>query len=364
MEALLEVYPDAAIFAVVCQQDAMKGWLAGRPVHTSFIQRLPWSTARYAAYLPLMPLAVEQFDLGGYDVVISLSHAVAKGALTRAGQLHLCYVFTPMRYAWDFHFAYLRHARLDRGVRGLAARSCLHYLRLWDQTSASRPDVMVADSRYVAARVRKLYRRESPVIYPPVDVNRFTPRLDREAFYLTVSRQVAYKRIDVIVEAFNRLEKPLVVIGEGPESGRLRRLAGPTIELLGEQPDEVVADYMGRCRAFVFAAEEDFGIAPVEAQAAGAPVLAYGRGGVTETVVAGETGLFFNEQTPESIIDTVRTFESGVCRFHPELLRRAAGRFGKERFQREFQACIAQQWGELETERYEGTVATRQVAAD
>ncbi|MBI2835071.1 MAG: glycosyltransferase [Acidobacteria bacterium] len=345
MEAALELYPGAPVYALVCQEENFgETPIASHPIRTSFIQRLPLGRSAYRMYLPLMPLAIEQFDLRAYPIVVSLSHSIAKGVLTRADQLHVCYVYTPMRYAWDLYFEYLQGARVSRGMIGPIARLFLHYLRVWDESTAGRPDVLIADSRHVAHRIWKRYRREAQVIYPPVDVHRFEPRLDRDDFYLTVSRLVPYKRVRLIIEAFNHLKRPLVVIGDGPERRPLSRLAGPTVRLLGAQPDRVVRDHMERCKAFVFAAEEDFGIAAVEAQAAGAPVIAYGRGGVTETVVAGETGLFFHEPTPESLADAVRGFEQGRIRFHPELLRRSAERFNRHRFQREFLALIDHEW--------------------
>ncbi|GAB5602425.1 glycosyltransferase family 4 protein [Thermus sp. FJN-A] len=348
LEAALELYPTAPIYTLVYQQESCKGSrIAEHPVHTSFIERLPKGREKYRAYLPLMPLAIEQFDLSGYDVVISSSHAVAKGVLTRADQLHISYVHTPIRYAWDLQFQYLKEAGIERGLKSAIARAILHYIRLWDVASSNRVDVFVANSHYVAQRIWKMYRREAQVIYPPVDVDRFTPKGQREDFYLTVSRFVPYKKIDLIVEAFTRLGLPLVVIGDGPDFNKVKRIAGPNVQLLGYQPDTVVKDYMERCKAFVFAADEDFGITPVEAQAAGAPVIAYGRGGVTETVLHGETGLFFQEQTVESLLATVRAFESGEYQFDPERLRQNAERFSKKRFQHEFAELVEHEWAKF-----------------
>lgn len=364
MEAALELFEAAPVYALIYQPEHFVGSpLSRHPVHTSFIQHLPGGRRAYKAYLPLMPLAVEQFDLTAYDIVISMSHTVAKGVLTRSDQLHVCYVYTPVRYAWDLYFQYLQESGLTRGVRGAVARLVLHYLRMWDQATANRPDVLVADSRYVARRIWKLYRREAQVIYPPVDLERFSPKRARESYYLTVSRLVPYKRVDLLVEAFGRMGLPLVVIGDGPERRKIERVAGPHVTLMGEQPDAVVTDYMERCRAFVFAADEDFGIAPVEAQAAGAAVIAYGRGGVTETIVPGETGLFYQQQTVESLIEAVRRFESGAHRFHPELMRRAAERFGKERFKREFGAMIEREWDQFREQAYGQVMPARRRAA-
>lgn len=345
LEAVLELFPGAPVYALVYDAERLQHTrFAQHPVYTSFIQRLPGAVKKYQRYLPLMPLAVEQFDLSGYDLIFSSSHAVAKGVLARANQLHISYVHTPIRYAWDLYFQYLREANLTRGIKSLLARLILHYVRLWDATTASRVDVFVANSRYVARRIWRTYRRRAHVIYPPVEVNRFNPGRPREDFYLTLSRFVPYKRVDLIVSAFTRMKRPLVVIGDGPDFEKIKRLAGPNVQLMGYQPDEVVRDHMERCKAFVFAAEEDFGITPVEAQAAGAPVIAYGRGGVTETVVAGKTGLFFQKQSEESLIEAVDAFERDSHSFDPEIIRRHAERFSRERFQREISALIEQAW--------------------
>ena len=341
MDAMLELLPGAPIYTLIYQPEHFTGTRVARhPIFTSFIDRLPGGRRHHRLFLPLMPLAIEQFDLRGYDVVVSMSHAVAKGVLTRADQLHIAYILTPVRYGWDLYHQYLDELNLQRGVRSMAARLTLHYLRLWDRSAASRPDVMVAVSRAVARRVRKTYRRDADVLYPPVDVHRFTASSERNGFFLTVSRFVPYKRVDLIVEAFSRLGLPLVVIGDGPDRRRVQKAAGPTVQLLGAQPDEVVRDHMERCRAFVFAAEEDFGVAVVEAQAAGAPVIAYDRGGVAETVLAGETGVFFSEQTPESLMNAVNVFEATAHRFSATRIRAHAERFGRERFQREFAALL------------------------
>lgn len=341
LESILEQFPGAPIYTLVYRPEVFRGTrIESHPVYASFIQRLPGGVNRYRQYLFLMPFAIEQFDFGEYDVVISSSHAVAKGVLTRSDQVHISYVHTPMRYAWDLQFQYLRDSGLARGIRGWIARLMLHYIRLWDTVSADRVDVFIANSEYVAQRIWKTYRRTAKVVYPPVNVSRFDYTRPREDFYLTVSRMVSYKRIDLIVQAFSRVGLPLVVIGDGPDFEKVKRLAGPNVQLLGYQPDPVVRDYMERCRAFVFAADEDFGIAPVEAQAAGAPVIAYGKGGVTETVVAEETGILFSEQSVDALVAAVRQFESQRHRFDPKRIRRNAERFGKERFQEEFLAVF------------------------
>ncbi len=345
LEAMLELYPDSPIFTLVYDSEGIGfGPIASAQIQSSFIQRLPWGKKKYRSYLPLMPLAVEQFNLEAAEVVISSSHAVAKGVLTRADQLHISYVHTPIRYAWDLQNQYLREAGLERGLKGALARWLLHYIRNWDVASANRVDVFVANSRYVARRIWKTYRRKAKVIYPPVDVERFTPRPDREDFYLALSRLVPYKKMDLIVSAFARIGRPLVVIGDGPDFAKIKRLAGTNVKLLGHQPDEVVRDHMERCKAFVFAADEDFGIAPVEAQAAGAPVIAFGKGGVTETVIPDKTGLFFETQEEKSLAEAVISFEQGDWRFDVQAIRENAERFSKQRFLAEFSELVESSW--------------------
>jgi glycosyltransferase involved in cell wall biosynthesis len=344
VEQILRVFPQADVYALVdFLKEEERGFLQGKRAQVSFVQRLPGAQQRYRTYLPLMPLAIEQFDLRGYDLVISSSHAVAKGVITGPDQLHICYCHSPIRYAWDLQHQYLKESGLERGMKSWIARALLHYLRLWDSRTANGVDVFIANSRYIARRILKVYRREAEVIYPPVDVEAFTLRQDKEDFYLTASRMVPYKRIDLIVEAFSQMpDKRLVVIGDGPEMPKVRAKAGPNVTLLGYQPFEVLRDYMQRAKAFVFAAEEDFGIAPVEAQACGTPVIAFGKGGAAETVVAGETGVFFQDQNVPSLIRAVEEFER--LRFDPLRVRKNAERFSSERFRREFAALIEREW--------------------
>ncbi len=315
LEQLIALYPEADLFSLVdFLPEDRRHFIRGKPVRTSFIQKLPFARTRYRQYLGLMPLAVEQFDLSGYDLVISSSHAVAKGVITGPDQLHISYVHTPIRYAWDMQHQYLRGNGLHRGLMGVAAKWTLHRMRLWDVRTASGVDDMVANSRYIARRIWKVYRRRSTVIHPPVDVGRFSLCERKEDYYLTASRMVPYKRVDLIVEAFGSMpDKRLVVIGDGPDYARIKAKAERNVTLLGYQPDEVLLGYMQKAKAFVFAAEEDFGIAPVEAQACGTPVIAYGKGGVLETVRglerANPTGVFFDEQTACSLVRAVREFE-------------------------------------------------------
>ena len=340
-EAILSVFPQADVYAVVdFLPEENRGWLRGKEVHTTFIQKLPGAKKHYKSYLPLMPLAIEQLDLSGYDLVISSSHCVAKGVLTGPDQLHISYVHSPMRYAWDLTHEYLRETGLDKGLKGWIAKLILHYLRLWDTRTANGVDYFIANSRFIARRIKKAYGREAAVIYPPVSVEAFPLREEKEDFYLTASRLVPYKKVNIIVEAFNRMpDKKLVVIGAGPGLEEIRRMAAANVEVMGYQPDEVLQDRMQRARAFVFAAEEDFGITPLEAQAAGTPVLAYGRGGALETV-RDNTGLFFAEQTPEAVVDAVREFESGRDKFSASDCRAWSESFGEERFCQEFRDFV------------------------
>lgn len=343
---ILELFPDADLFSLIdVVPTEQRAFLGGRRATTSFIQRLPWAERHYRRYLPLMPLAVEQFDLSGYDLVISSSYAVAKGVITGPRQVHVSYVHSPIRYAWDLQHQYLAETGLDRGLGSAAARLVLHYIRLWDVRTAHGVDAFVANSRFVARRIRKVYGREAEVVYPPVDTEAFSLREDKEDFYLTASRLVPYKRIDLIVEAFSAMpERRLIVIGDGPEEERIRRKAGPNVTLLGYQPFEVLRSHMQRARAFVFAATEDFGIVPVEAQACGTPVIAFGAGGSLETVLGLEhehpTGIFFEAQTTPSLTRAVDAFEQQRERFVPGAIREQARRFGADVFARAFTHAV------------------------
>ncbi|MCB1907314.1 MAG: glycosyltransferase family 4 protein [Rhodocyclaceae bacterium] len=345
LEQILHIWPGADLFAVVdFLSDEDRRQLHGKRATTTFVQRLPWARRRYRAYLPLMALAIEQLDLGRYDLVISSSHAVAKGVITGPDQLHVSYVHSPMRYAWDLQHQYLAEARLTRGIRSALARLVLHYMRIWDLRSANGVDRFVANSDFIARRIRKVYRRDAEVVHPPVNIDRFSLREDKEEFYFTASRMVPYKKMPLIIEAFSRMPgRQLVVVGDGPEFERARAAAGPNVRLLGYQGNEALVDHMQRARAFVFAAEEDFGITPVEAQACGTPVIAYGKGGALETVVGdGEhrTGLFFGEQTVDEICRAVERFEAIAPAIDARACRANAERFAEARFRTEFQRVV------------------------
>ncbi len=315
-----------------------QSYLFGRSIGTTFLQHLPLARNGIQKYLPLLPIAIEQLDLRDYDVILSSSHCVAKGIITAPQQLHICYCHTPMRYAWDLTFDYLSSSRMGQGPQGLITRYLLHQLRQWDVLSANRVDYFIANSSHTAKRIWRCYRRQATVIYPPVNIERFSFQTQKEDFYLTVSRLVSYKRVSLIVQAFNQLGLPLVVIGTGPDLEAIRKLAQPNVQVLGFQPDSVVEQYMSRAKAFVYAACEDFGIALVEAQACGTPVIAYGAGGALETIrdirqhPDSGTGLFFQPQSAEALIEAVKTFERSQGSFSPEMSRLNAAGFAPKVF--------------------------------
>ncbi len=344
LEQIVACFPDADLFSLVDFLDD-RSFLRGKPVTTSFIQNLPLARSKYRTYLPLMPLAIEQLDVSAYDVVISSSHAVAKGILTGPDQVHISYVHSPIRYAWDLQHQYLQQSRLTRGLKSALARLILHYIRNWDIRTSNSVDGFVANSEFIARRIKKVYQRDAQVIFPPVDVDAFTLCTQKDDFYLTASRMVPYKKIDLIVEAFARMPgRKLVVIGDGPDMHKIRAKAGPNVEILGYQPFNVLKDRMSRAKAFVFAAEEDFGISVVEAQACGTPVIAYGKGGALETVrdlsEPRPTGMFFDEQSVDSIIAAVERFDDQVKRFSPLDCRANAERFSAANFRERFFAHV------------------------
>ena len=349
VESFTNVWDDFEIYGLIdflsdADRDKI---LKGKRAHTSFIQKLPFAKSKYRNYLPLFPLAIEQFDLSGYDVVLSSSHAVAKGVLTHSNQLHIAYIHTPIRYAWDLYHQYLRESGLDRGLKGVLAKYFLHKIRIWDAASANRVDHYVANSRYIARRIEKIYGKPSDIIYPPVDVDKFTLREAKEEFYLTASRMVPYKKIDLIVEAFSQTDKKLVVVGDGPDMAKIKSKAGKNVELLGFADDEAMRDLMGRAKAFVFAAEEDFGITPVEAQACGTPVICFGRGGARETVLDGESGLYFMEQNAKELLAAVAKFEQNYDKFEPTKIRENSLKFSRARFEAEIKSCVEKKYEEF-----------------
>lgn len=357
VEQLLTLFPHADLFSLIDFVPAHeRGFLCGKTVRTSFLQQMPLARRAYQSYLPLMPLAIEQFDLSAYDLVISSSHCVAKGVITGPDQLHVSYVHTPMRYAWDAQHEYLAGAGLNRGLRGLLARWMLHKLRLWDVRSANGVDAFVANSEFVARRIEKAYRRPARVIHPPVDIDAFAARSDREEFYVTASRLVPYKRVDVLVDAFARMPgKRLVVVGEGSQLKSLRAKATPNVSLLGYQGFDVLRSHLERARAFLFAGREDFGIVLAEAQAAGCPLIAYQKGGAAEIVRGSDcerpTGMLFDEQTPEAVVEAVEVFERESKLFSAAACRANAERFSQGRFRREFHQHVMDAWDDFRSDR-------------
>jgi glycosyltransferase involved in cell wall biosynthesis len=301
---------------------------------TSFLQNWYFVRKNYRNFLPLFPFAIEQFDLSGYDLIISSSHAVAKGVLTNSNQLHINYCHTPIRYAWDLTHQYLRESGLSRGIKGALVKMFLHYIRMWDLTASNRVDYYLANSNYVAGRIKKTYRRDAEVIYPPVDTDYFILESKKENYYLTASRFVPYKRIGLIAEAFsNMTDKRLVIIGEGPESDKIKAKCSVNIDFLKFQSREKLREFMQKAKAFVFAADEDFGIIPVEAMACGTPVIAFNKGGAGESVIDNKTGIFFDEQTPGSIIKAVERFEKTNDTFEPEFISKYAQKFSRNNFE-------------------------------
>lgn len=349
VEQMLKVLPQADVH---CTVDFMppgeRAFLDGHRIITSFIAGLPFARRRFRAYLPLMPLAVEQFDLSGYDLVVSSSHAVAKGVLTGPDQLHVSYLHTPMRYAWDHQHTYLKQRGLDRGLLGWLARRELQRLRQWDARSANGVDHFFANSDFIRRRIRKTYRREAEVLHPPVALHQFTPRADKGDYYVVIARLVPYKRVDLVVEAFNRMpQRRLLVVGDGPEAARIRALArSPGIELRGFLPRERMIECLAGARAFVYAAEEDFGITLVEAQACATPLIALARGGAVDIVRdldggAPPTGVLFAAQDADAIVDAVERFEHRAGEFQAAAIRRNAERFSEERFREQFALRLA-----------------------
>ncbi len=347
--AMLQAVPGTALHATIdFLKDGQRARFGAVPIHTTFLQKAPWSRAHFWNYLPLTPLAVETHDLRDADIIVSSSHAFAKGVLTTAEQLHVSYVHSPMRYAWDLHHEYLADYRLDRGAKGLLARYLFHRLRLWDRQTANNVDLFLANSRHVQRRIWRAYRRTARVLYPPVGVQRLRFEAHKGDHYVSVSRLVSYKRVDLLLAAFRDMpDRKLVVVGDGPEMPRLRAMCPPNVELLGYQSDEVVQQQLGSARAFLFAAHEDFGISPVEAQACGTPVIAYGVGGSRETVrdlrsETRPTGLLFDEQTPASLKAAVEAFDAASI--DPHDCRRWAEGFDEAVFQGRYRALLEQAW--------------------
>ncbi|HDZ0636196.1 TPA: glycosyltransferase family 4 protein [Klebsiella pneumoniae] len=346
IKEFIELYPNASLYSVVDYlSESDRQLFNGKRATTTFIQNMPFAKKRYQKYLPLMPLAIEQLDVSKHDIVLSSSHAVSKGVLTGPDQLHISYVHSPIRYAWDLQHQYLKEAGMDSGVKGLLAKWLLHKIRIWDHRTSNGVDHFIANSKFIARRIKKVYGREADVIYPPVDVERFSLCECKDDYYFTASRMVPYKRMDLIVEAFSHMpDKKLVVIGDGSEMDKIKSKATKNIEILGYQPNSVMQEHMRQAKAFVFAAEEDFGITPVEAQACGTPVIAFGKGGALETVKSNVTGILFERQEISSIIDAVNKFELNQDRISYMECRLNAEKFSVPRFQNEISAYISEKY--------------------
>ncbi|MCD1430067.1 glycosyltransferase family 4 protein [Klebsiella pneumoniae] len=346
----IKIFPDSNLYSIVdFLSNENKKYFMDKKIETTFVQHLPKAKKQYQKYLPLMPFAVEQLDVTKHEVVLSSSHAVSKGVITGPDQLHISYIHSPIRYAWDLQHQYLRESGFDKGVKGFLAKWFLHKIRLWDVRTSNGVDHFIANSHFISRRIKKVYGRSSDVIYPPVDVESFNLMEDKDNYYLTASRLVPYKRVDLIVEAFGHMpEKKLLVIGDGPEMEKIKAKAKANVVILGYQSNEAMIEYMQRAKAFVFAAEEDFGITPVEAQSCGTPVIAFGKGGALETVrpygVSNPTGVFFYNQTVTDIISAVETFEQKIDSFLPVKCRDNTLRFSSERFQLEIKKYIDSKW--------------------
>lgn len=342
LEAIHRLFP-SKIFTLVQDSHALKGsYFENLDIVSSFIQKMPKAKTLYQKYLPLFPFAIEHLDLSGYDLVISSSHCAAKGVITGPDQVHICYCHTPMRYAWDLMHEYLKETKLNTGIKGFFAKVILHYLRGWDVHSSRRVDHFIANSQYVARRIEKFYGREAHVIYPPVNLELFQLEEKKEEYYITASRLVPYKRIDLIVEAFSHMpDKKLIVIGDGPDWKKVQKKAAKNVELLGYQEDAALARYLQKAKGFVFAAVEDFGITPVEAMATGTPVIAFGKGGVRETVVENETGHFYEEQSVSALIAAVKSFEK--MQFDSKKCRARADCFSHTHFNTKFRQFVLKQ---------------------
>ncbi|NGD58318.1 glycosyltransferase family 4 protein [Klebsiella quasipneumoniae] len=353
IKEIIDIYPNSDLYSVVdFLSEQSRSYFHGKKASTTFIQKLPRAKKAYQKYLPLMPLAIEQLDVSSHDVIISSSHAVAKGILTGPDQLHISYVHSPIRYAWDLQHQYLRESHLDKGVKSILAKYLLHKIRQWDYRTANGVDHFIANSQFIARRIHKVYGRTADVIYPPVDVHRFLMNTSKQDYYLTASRLVPYKKIDLIVEAFSNMpDKRLVVIGNGSEMAKIKSKAKSNIEILGYQPDSVMLEHMQNAKAFVFAAEEDFGITPVEAQACGTPVVAFGKGGSLETVrpygVDKPTGVFFDEQSVPSLVKAINFFDTVSDKIEPQDCRENAMRFSVEIFKNNLSKYVEDKWTEF-----------------
>lgn len=341
LKEIVTIYPEADLFALYdFIPEGERDYIQNKHVETSFLQNLPFARKRYRSYLPFMPYAIEQFDLSTYDLIISSSHAVAHGVLTNSEQLHVSYFNGTMVYAWDMYHYYLRNDNLQKGVKGFVAKTILHYIRSWEANTANRVDAYIANSSYMSRRLFKLFKTDSCVIYPPVDVDKFELQTDKEDFFVVVSRLVSCKRIDIVIDAFTRMtDKKLIIIGDGPELDKLQKRSTGNIEFIGFQNRSVVNDYLKRAKAFIFTSVEPFGISIVEANACGVPVIALGKGAAME-ILTDETGVFYHEQNSDALVEAVRHFESIASKFIPDIIRQNSLRFSAKRFRIEFKDFV------------------------
>lgn len=343
VESFTNIFPDIPVYVLfnLLTKEEQEIVTKNSEIFTSFLNKFRGVKKNHRKYLPLFPYAIEQFDLSEYELIISSSHAVAKGVLTNSNQLHICYCHTPIRYAWDLTHQYLKESKLDKGLFGLFAKIILHYIRNWDASSTNRVDHFIANSNYIKNRIKKIYRRDAEVIYPPVDTNKFKCEVNKDNYYLAASRLVPYKRIDLIANAFTQMpEKKLVVLGEGPDDKKIRAISGKNIEFVGYQEGEKLSEYMQKAKAFIFAAEEDFGIMIVEALSSGTPVIAFNKGGATETIKNGVNGILFNEQSVESIMQAVNDFEKIENGFDSHSLSEYAKQFDRKIFEEKLNKFI------------------------
>lgn len=341
LEAFCEIFPDAPIYTMVYDEKATNGAFGKRKIHTSFLQKIPLISSHHRAYPLLMPIAIESFDLSGYDVVFSDSNSYAKGAITGQNTLHISYCHTPMRYAWDDCHRHINDFNYSKITRKFVPLG-MNYLRVWDKISSDRPDKYIANSKFVSARIKKYYHKDAQVIHPPVNIENFHVADKTEDYYLLIGRALPYKRFDIVIKAFNDLGFPLKIIGKGPEIKQLKKIASDNIEFLGYLNDKEVAAFYSKAKALIFPSEEDFGIIPLEAMASGRPVIAYRGGGTLETIVENETGTFFNEQNPQAIIAAVKNFNAES--FDPQKIRQYAESFDKEIFKRNIKDFVEKEY--------------------
>jgi glycosyltransferase involved in cell wall biosynthesis len=338
LEVLCDIFPKARIFTLLYIKGNLSSKIENMDISTSFVQMLPFIKKYYEYYLPIYPLAVEGFQLNNFDIIISSSHCVAKGVITPPESCSICYCHTPMRYVWDRYYDYFLKDRSIKGLLKYIVKFFSHYLRIWDETSSARVDYFIANSNYVARRIEKFYRRQSEVIYPPVDCSRFFISDEVDDYFLIVSALRPYKRIDIAIDAFNELGLPLKIIGTGKDIEGLKKAAKENIEFLGFIPDHEIPRYFSRCKALIFPGLEDFGIVPLEVQASGRPVIAYSRGGALESVNDGESGIFFHEQTKDSLIEAVLKF--GSMSFDPDKIRKQAQKFDRTVFKKKIEKFV------------------------